>query len=148
MTDDSSIDILLVEDNPYDVELTTRAFKKSNIANRIDVVRDGEEALAYLFRTGVYAGRGPGNPKLVLLDLKIPKINGLEVLRRIRGDNVLRTLPIVVLTTSREDTDVLTSYQIGANSFIVKPVDFTKFAEVVEQLGLYWLVLNHPPIIV
>jgi two-component system response regulator len=145
MTERGSIEILLVEDNPHDVELTLRAFRQSKIANRIDVVRDGEEALAYLFRTGVHADRGNDNPRVVLLDLKLPKIDGLEVLRRVRADAELKTLPVVVLTTSREERDVVESYRLGVNSFIVKPVDFSQFTDVVQQLGLYWLVLNQPP---
>lgn len=146
MTAHSPIEILLVEDNPNDVELTLRAFRQSKIANRIEVARDGEEALAYLFRTGPYAERGDGNPRVMLLDLKLPKIDGLEVLRRIRADERYRTLPVVVLTTSREERDIVESYRLGVNSFIVKPVDFTQFTEAVQQLGLYWLVLNQPPV--
>lgn len=146
MIADDMVEILLVEDNPHDVELTLRAFRQSKLANRIDVVRDGEEALAYLFRTGPYADRADGNPRVMLLDLKLPKIDGLEVLRRVRGDDQLRSLPVVVLTTSREDRDVVESYKLGVNSFIVKPVDFSQFTDVVQQLGLYWLVLNQPPV--
>ena len=146
MTDSAPVDILLVEDNPHDVELTLRAFRQSKLANRIDVVRDGEEALTYLFRTGAYADRGEEHPKVMLLDLKLPKIDGLEVLRRVRADERLRMLPVVVLTTSREDHDVIESYKLGVNSFIVKPVDFSQFTDVVQQLGLYWLVLNQAPV--
>jgi two-component system response regulator len=139
------IEILLVEDNPFDVELALRAFRKSKIANRIEVARDGEEALAYLFRTGEHANRPDRTPRMMLLDLKLPKIDGLEVLRRVREDERLRMLPVVVLTTSREDRDVIESYRLGVNSFIVKPVDFSQFSDVVQQLGLYWLVLNQAP---
>jgi CheY-like chemotaxis protein len=143
VTIDEPIEILLVEDNPFDVELALRAFEKSNIANRIEVARDGEEALARLFGEN---GDGPGHPpRMMLLDLKLPKIDGIEVLRRVRADERLRTLPVVVLTTSREDRDVLECYRLGVNSFIVKPVDFSQFSDVVRQLGLYWLVLNQPP---
>ncbi|MEA2529979.1 MAG: hypothetical protein QOF33_4400 [Thermomicrobiales bacterium] len=142
---ENPVEILLVEDNPHDVELTLRAFTKSKLTNRIDVVRDGEEALAFLFRTGPYADRVNSTPKVMLLDLKLPKIDGLEVLRRIRADDRFRTLPVVVLTTSREERDVVESYRLGVNSYIVKPVDFLQFTDVVQHLGLYWLVLNQPP---
>jgi two-component system response regulator len=143
---DQSIEILLVEDNPNDVELALRAFRKSKVANHIQVARDGEEALAYLFGTGSFAGRVDGPPRVVLLDLKLPKIDGLEVLKRIREDEQLRTLPVVVLTTSRENQDIAECYRLGVNSFIVKPIDFSQFTDVVQQLGLYWLVLNQPPV--
>jgi two-component system response regulator len=139
--------ILLVEDNPDDEALTLRALKKSGIANEVDVVRDGPEALDYLFRTGPYAGRDPAAlPNIVLLDLNLPKIGGIDVLRRIRGDAHTRLLPVVILTSSREDRDVIESYELGANSYIVKPVDFVQFAEAVRQLGLYWLVVNQSPL--
>lgn len=147
MDDRLPVDILLVEDNPHDVELTLRALRSGKLANRIDVVRDGEKALAYLFRTGDYADRADEYPKLVLLDLKLPKIDGLGVLRRIRTDERLRMLTVVVLTTSREDRDVRESYKHGVNSFIVKPVDFAQFTQVIQQLGLYWLVLNQPSLV-
>lgn len=138
--------ILLVEDNDSDVELTLRAFKKSKILNEVVVVRDGQEALDYLFGTGAQAGRDAKSaPEVVLLDLKLPKVDGLEVLRRIRADERTRRLPVVVLTSSSEDKDVITSYELGANSFVRKPVDFTQFTEAAHQLGLYWLVLNEPP---
>jgi len=138
--------ILLVEDNPDDVELTRRAFEKSNIANEIVVTGDGQDALDYLFVTGAYAGRDPiMMPAVVLLDLKLPKINGLEVLRRVRADGRTKRLPVVILTTSKEDKDVIGSYDLGANSFIRKPVDFAQFLDAARQLGLYWLVLNEPP---
>ena len=142
---ESPVEILLVEDNPHDVELTLRAFEKSKLANRIHVVRDGEEALAFLFRTGPYADRLNAAPKVVLLDLKLPKIDGLEVLRRLRGDPETRQIPVVVLTTSREERDIVESYRLGVNSYIVKPVDFSQFTDVVHHLGMYWLVLNQPP---
>jgi CheY-like chemotaxis protein len=138
--------ILLVEDNPDDVELTLRAFGKSKIANEIVVVRDGEEALDYLFGTGAHADRTAAPlPQVVLLDLKLPKVEGLEVLRRLRGHERTRRLPVVVLTSSNEQQDVLSSYDLGANSFVRKPVDFTQFIEAARQLGLYWLVLNEAP---
>jgi two-component system response regulator len=135
--------ILLVEDSSSDEELTLRALKKNNIANRVVVTRDGAEALDYLFAQGTHAGRNPGEvPQVVLLDLNLPKISGLEVLRRIRADERTKLLPVVILTSSREDKDLLGGYASGANSYVVKPVDFTQFAEAVRQLGMYWLVLN------
>ena len=135
--------ILLVEDNPDDVELTLRAFRKSKVLNEIIVVRDGVEALDYLFSTGAFAGRDPSaSPEVVLLDLKLPKLDGLEVLRRVRADERTRRTPVVVLTSSGEEKDILTSYDLGANSFVRKPVDFNQFLEAAQQLGLYWLVLN------
>lgn len=138
--------ILLVEDNPDDEALTLRALKKNNIMNEVVVARDGVEALDYLFGTGAHAGRDTSYlPQIVLLDLKLPKIDGLEVLRRIRADERTRLQPVVILTTSNEDRDVITSYQLGANSYIRKPVDFEQFMEAVRHLGLYWLVLNIAP---
>ncbi len=138
--------ILLVEDNINDEMLTLRAFKKNNIVNQVKVVRDGVEALDYLFASGKYAGRDPDDtPELVLLDLKLPKMNGLQVLRRLRADSKTRLLPVVVLTSSDEDQDVIDSYHLGANSYVRKPVDFAQFTEAVRQVGLYWLVLNVAP---
>lgn len=138
--------ILLVEDNPDDVKLTMRALKKSNILNEIVVAQDGVEALDYLFGTGKYDGRDMNiRPQVVLLDLKMPKVDGIEVLRRIRADERTQPLPVVVLTTSSEDRDKIESYKLGANSYVRKPVDFSQFAEAVQQLGLYWLVLNEAP---
>ncbi len=138
--------ILLVEDNPDDVALTLRALKKHNIANQIVVAPDGVEALDFLFGTGVHVGRDVSNqPQLVLLDLKLPKLDGLQVLERIRADQRTKRLPVVILTASDEDKDIAASYDLGANSYIRKPVDFDRFTEAVRQLGLYWLVLNLPP---
>jgi two-component system, response regulator len=138
--------ILLVEDNPSDVELTKRALKTCRVANALIVAEDGQEAVDYLFGTGLYAGRNTSElPALTLLDLKLPKIPGLEVLRRIRDDVRTHRLPVVILTSSKEEQDIATSYDLGVNSYIRKPVDFTQFARAIEQLGLYWLVLNEPP---
>jgi two-component system response regulator len=138
--------ILLVEDNDYDLELTLRAFEKSKILNGLVVARDGQEALDYLFGTGAYAGRDLQEaPEVVLLDLKLPKVDGLEVLRRIRADERTRRLPVVVLTSSNEEKDIISSYDLGANSFVRKPVDFAQFTDAAKQLGLYWLVLNEGP---
>jgi CheY-like chemotaxis protein len=140
--------ILLVEDNPSDVGLTQRALAKSHVSNELVVAEDGQEALDYLFGAGAYAGREVTElPALVLLDLKLPRVDGLQVLRQIRADERTRRLPVVILTTSREEQDVAQSYDLGANSYIRKPVDFTQFAQAVEHLGLYWLVLNEsaPP---
>ena len=138
--------ILLVEDNPDDVQLTLRALKKNKIMNEVVVAQDGVEALEYLFGTGKYAGRDTkALPQVVLLDLKMPKMDGHEVLQRIRKDERTKLLPIVILTTSSEDRDRVESYKVGANSYIRKPVDFNQFAEAVSQLGLYWLVLNEAP---
>lgn len=138
--------ILLVEDNPSDVDLTRRALNKCRILNDLVVAEDGQEALDYLRGAGAYAGRNPSDlPVLTLLDLKLPKIPGLEVLRQIRADERIRRAPVVVLTTSQQEKDVATSYDLGVNSYICKPVDFQQFSQCVEQLGLYWLVTNQPP---
>ena len=138
--------ILLVEDNPNDVKLTMHAFEKSNISNEIIVVGDGEEAIDYLFATGRHADRDPKViPEVILLDLKLPKIDGLGVLRRLRADERTRRLPVVMLTSSKEENDVASSYNLGANSFVRKPVDFDQFIEAARHLGLYWLVMNEPP---
>ncbi len=144
---DSAVEILLVEDNPNDVELTLRVLQKNNISNRIHVVRDGAEALEFIFCTGAYAGRSIENgPKVILLDLKLPKVDGLDVLRQIKADPRTKAIPVVVLTSSREERDIVESYRLGVNSYIVKPVDFEQFTEAVRQLGLYWLLLNQPPV--
>jgi two-component system response regulator len=138
--------ILLVEDNPNDVELTLRAFKKSNVINKIVVVRDGEQALHYLFETGPHVDRDRTMmPEVVLLDMKLPKIDGWGVLRRMRADQRTKRLPVVMLTSSKEERDVMTSYDLGANSFVRKPVDFGQFIDAAKYLGLYWLTMNEPP---
>jgi two-component system response regulator len=138
--------ILLVEDNPDDVELTLMALKESKILNEVNVTHDGVEALEYLFCTGKYAGREPANlPELVLLDLKLPKLGGLEVLEKLRADPRTRLIPVVILTSSSEEEDVLKSYSLGANSYVRKPVEFHQFVEAVHQLGMYWLLINEAP---
>jgi two-component system response regulator len=138
--------ILLIEDNPDDEELTLRALAKSNITNEVVVARDGVEALEYLFGTGKYAGRDTTDmPQVTLLDLKLPKLDGLEVLRQVRAHKSTKLLPVVILTSSKEDKDRLEGYDLGANSYICKPVDFDQFSKAIQQLGLYWLVLNERP---
>jgi len=146
MNEANPVEILLVEDNPQDLELTLRALRKSNVANRLEVARDGAEAMDFIFGEGVHTGRKPGGDLcVVLLDLKLPKVDGLEVLRRIKGDPRTRAIPVVVLTSSKEQCDVVESYSLGVNSYIVKPVDFEGFATAVQQLGFYWLLLNRRP---
>ena len=146
MTRDNVIELLLIEDNPDDLELTLRALRKANLANRIHIARDGAEALEFIFCEGAYAARSiEDGPKVILLDLKLPKIDGLEVLRRIKGDPRSKSIPVVVLTSSKEQSDIVASYDLGVNSYIVKPVNFESFVEAVRILGFYWLLLNHPP---
>ena len=146
MTEDV-VEILLVEDNPNDAKLALHAFKKNNLTNRIHLVRDGAEALDFIFSTGEYAHRADmPNPKVILLDLKLPKVDGLEVLRRVKNDPKTKGIPIVMLTSSREDKDVIESYSLGVNSYIVKPVDFAQFTESIQHLGMYWMLLNNPPV--
>jgi len=142
---DTAAEILLVEDNPNDVELTLHAFKKNKLSNHIHIARDGKEALDY-FEQENDGGRYNRYPKIILLDLKLPKIDGLEVLRRLKTNPDTRMIPVVVLTSSREERDILESYQLGVNSYIVKPVDFEKFIETIRTLGMYWLILNQPPL--
>ncbi len=138
--------IMLVEDNPDDVELTLRAFRKNNISNEVVVVGDGAAALDYLFGTGEYEGRDTSKmPAVVLLDLKLPKVDGMEVLKRIRGDERTELIPVVILTSSKEESDITQGYKNGCNSYVQKPVDFDRFVEAARELGLYWLVLNEPP---
>jgi len=137
--------ILLVEDNADDEALTLRAFEKNKIGNRIVVVRDGAEALDWMFKRGAHAGRGEHDPQVVLLDLKLPKVDGLEVLRQLREDARTKYTPVVILTSSKEESDLLRGYELRANSYIRKPVDFSRFVESVREIGMYWLVLNEPP---
>lgn len=140
------IEILLVEDDADDLDMTLRALRKANLANRIQLARDGAEALDFIFCEGTHAGRKIESvPRVILLDLKLPKVDGIEVLKRIKGDPRTRTIPVVVLTSSREQRDVIETYQLGVNSYIVKPVDFEGFARAVQDLGVYWLLLNQPP---
>lgn len=137
--------ILLVEDNPKDLELTLLALERSNLANEVVTVRDGKEALDYLFRRGAYADRQQGNPAVVLLDLKLPKVDGIQVLDRIKAEPSLQAVPVVMLTTSREEKDLLQCYQLGVNAYVVKPVAFKDFIEAIQELGVFWAVVNEPP---
>jgi CheY-like chemotaxis protein len=146
MQEKNVVEILLVEDNQNDIELIMRSFKKHNLANRVLVVNDGEQALEYIFVTGPFSGRDiKDKPKVIILDLKLPKIDGLEVLRRIKYDERTKMIPVVILTSSKEEKDVVESYRLGVNSYIVKPVDYEKFMQSVADLGLYWLLMNQPP---
>jgi two-component system, response regulator len=140
------VEILLVEDNAADAEMTLRSLRRNNLANQLHWVKDGAEALDYLFCTGQYQGRDPGrHPRLVLLDIKMPKVDGIEVLRRLKSDPATRTIPVVVMTSSSEERDVVDTYRLGANSYIVKPVEFDAFLDVVAKIGLYWLLTNRVP---
>ncbi|MCG2720612.1 MAG: response regulator [Thermodesulfovibrionales bacterium] len=137
--------ILLVEDDPNDIELTIKALSDFNIANEIVIVRDGAEAIEYLLKRGNFAGRVAGNPAVILLDLKLPKVSGLEVLKQVRDDEQLRLIPVVILTSSREEKDLKEAYTLGTNAYVVKPVDFHQFAEAVKQVGAFWAIVNEPP---
>ena len=137
--------ILLVEDDPRDIELTLRSLEASNLANEVLVTRDGAEALDYLYRRGQFADYPNGNPAVILLDLKLPKVDGFEVLRTIRSDDKLKLIPVTIFTSSREDKDLIESYKLGANAYIVKPVDFHQFTDAIKELGIFWAVLNEPP---
>jgi two-component system, response regulator len=146
MSEDNVVEILIVEDTPEDLELALRALRKAHLTNRIQIARDGAEAMEFIFAEGQHSGRKIENgPKVILLDLKLPKIDGMEVLRRIKSDPRTKTIPVVVLTSSKEQKDVVESYQLGVNSYIVKPVNFERFAAAVQDLGMYWLLLNQPP---
>jgi CheY-like chemotaxis protein len=146
MNETTSVEILLVEDNPEDLELAQRALRKANLSNRIQIARDGAEALEFIFCEGAYSKRKiEDTPKVILLDLKLPKVDGLEVLKRLKDDPRTRTIPVVMLTSSKEQNDMVESYRLGVNSYIVKPVNFESFVVAVQQLGMYWLLLNHPP---
>jgi two-component system response regulator len=140
-----TVDILLVEDNPTDAEMTLRALRRGNLANHITWVKDGEEALDFIFRNGSYSGRPPENPKLILLDIKLPKVDGIEVLKQIKSDARTRVIPVVMVTSSAEGRDITDSYQLGANSYVVKPVDFEQFSETVSKAGFYWMLMNRTP---
>ena len=140
-----NVDVLLVEDSPTDAELVMRALRKGKLANNIIWVKDGAEALEFIFRTGAYAGRPDQNPKLILLDIKLPKVDGMEVLKRLKGDENTRVIPVVVVTSSAEGRDLVESYKLGVNSYIVKPVEFEQFSETVAKAGFYWMLVNKAP---
>lgn len=137
--------ILLVEDSPRDTEMVLNALEAHNLANEVDALRDGAEALDYLYRRGPFAGRASDDPAVILLDLKMPRVDGMEVLRQIKGDPLLKLIPVVVMTSSREEQDLLNSYELGVNAFVVKPVKFQEFVDAVKQVGAFWAVLNEPP---
>ena len=142
----TEIEILLVEDSAHDAEMTIRALRKNNIANKVTHLHDGAEALDFIFGTGQYEGRNTNNkPKVILLDLKMPKVDGIEVLRKVKADKYTKTIPVVVLTSSKEDPDVRACYELGVNSYIVKPVGFENFSKAISELGFYWMLLNHSP---
>ncbi|MEN6299150.1 MAG: response regulator [Anaerolineaceae bacterium] len=146
MINSDPIDILLVEDNPQDAELTIRALRKRNLANHLFLTEDGAEALDFIYARGQYSDRDMKQiPRVILLDLKLPKVSGLEVLKILKNDNLLHTIPVVVVTSSAEDPDIKTAYDLGVNSYVVKPVDFERFSEAMSNLGLYWLLVNQPP---
>ncbi len=146
MNENGAVEILIVEDTPQDLDLALRALRKAKLANRIHVARDGAEAMDFIFCEGEYSSRSIENaPRVILLDLKLPKVDGLEILQRVKNDPRTRSIPVVVLTSSKEQNDVIESYHLGVNSYIVKPVNFEQFTEAVQKLGLYWLLLNHPP---
>ena len=146
MSTQNNVEILLVEDSPNDAEMTIRALKKHNLVNNLFHVKDGEEALDFVYARGVYEERkGLKNPRLIILDLKLPKVDGLEVLKILKGDKSLKTIPVVIMTSSREDKDLIEGYRLGVNSYVVKPVEFSSFAKAVADLGLYWMMLNEVP---
>lgn len=142
----NEVEILLVEDNPSDAELIIRALRKVNLANHLIHVKDGEEALDFIFATGMFAGREKQHvPKVILLDIKMPKVDGIEVLRQIKANSDTKRIPVVIMTSSKEEQDIIRSYELGVNSFVVKPVEFNSFAKAVSELGLYWVLINQPP---
>ncbi len=146
MNANDPVEILIVEDNPYDLEMTLRGFRQARLVNHIHIARDGEEALDFLFCRGLHSGRCPEQrPRVILLDLKLPKVDGLEVLAQIKADPGLRSVPVVMMTSSQEHADVLRSYELGVNSYVVKPVGFDAFVKAVQELGMYWMLLNQPP---
>ena len=145
MNEFEAVEILLVEDSDADAEMTTRAIRKGNVVNRLVRVRDGVEALDFVFREGAYSQRSGGNPRLILLDLKMPRLGGIDVLRRLKADQATKTIPVVVFTSSAEEKDVVDSYQLGVNSYLVKPVEMIAFTNVIAQTGLYWAVMNRMP---
>ena len=146
MSEVDHVEILLAEDNPADAEMTLRALRRNNLANKVHWVKDGEQALDFMFRTGTYSGRDPAStPKLVMLDIKMPKVDGIEVLRRLKANDETRPVPVVVMTSSNEERDVVESYRLGVNSYIVKPVQFDSFLETVAKIGLYWVITNRVP---
>ena len=146
MQESHEVEILFVEDNPHEAELTIRGLKKHNLANKLKHIDDGAEALDFIFSRGIYSSReNSPNPKLIILDLKLPKVDGLEILRQLKADKRTRIIPVVVLTSSQEEKDVIESYRLGVNSYIVKPVNFESFGQAVADLGLYWVILNHSP---
>ncbi|MGC4038546.1 MAG: response regulator [Chitinophagaceae bacterium] len=142
MTTDNIVEILLAEDNPEDAELTVRALRKVNLANRLVQVENGQQVLDFLYSKGAYSGKDAAPPRLILLDLKMPKVDGIEVLRTIKSDETTRTIPVVMLTSSAEETDIVKSYELGVNSYVVKPVEFTAFFKAISELGLYWMLMN------
>lgn len=145
MSEPEFVEILLVEDSAADAEMTMRSLRRRGLANQLVWVKDGAEALDFIFCSGAHAGRRNGHPRLVLLDIKMPKVDGIEVLRRVKSDERTRAIPVVIMTSSAEEQDVIESYQLGVNSYLIKPVEFTRFSEVVAQLGMYWAVLNRLP---
>lgn len=146
MTQQHEVEILFIEDNPHEAELTIRGLKKHNLVNKLKHIDDGAEALDFIFSKGIYADREKSpTPKLIILDLKLPKVDGLEILRQLKADERTKTIPVVVLTSSQEESDVVESYRLGVNSYIVKPVNFESFSKAVADLGLYWIILNHSP---
>lgn len=142
----NEVEILLVEDNVHDAELTIRSLKKINLANKLFHVKDGEEALDFIFSRGEFTGRQMNKPKVILLDIKMPKVDGIEVLRQVKSNDVTKTIPVVIMTSSREEQDIIASYNLGVNGYVVKPVNFEAFGKAISELGLFWLIVNQPPL--